>query len=112
MKIDLATPLHCEDACMLQTHQPGLFDLEERLRQLRQEGDPLVRRGKAIDWGIIPFASEIRSRFRDLIFSREAAKSRRGAGEKRGGQKHSGSNNCASREGRVTWLQFILRAFA
>ncbi len=37
---------------MLHQHQPGLFDYEERLRQLRQEGDPLVKLNETIDWEI------------------------------------------------------------
>ena len=50
---------------MLHTHQPGLFDLEERLRQLRQEGDPLVRLNEAIDWEIFrPWLEMVRDKER------------------------------------------------
>jgi len=47
MKIDMSQSLRREDEKML---QPGLFDMEDRLRQLNQGGDPLPRLNAMIDW--------------------------------------------------------------
>jgi transposase, IS5 family len=50
MKLNPARHLPGEDADMID--QPGLFDLEFRLRELRQGGDPLVRLAAAVDFEI------------------------------------------------------------
>lgn len=57
MKLNPAQHLLREDAKMIE--QPGMFDLEFRLRELRQGGDPLVRLSAAVDFEIFRPALEL-----------------------------------------------------
>jgi len=63
MKLPLLHYLSKEDEIML--HQPGLFDMEERLRQLDSGGDPLVALGRAVDFEMFrPMLATLRDKER------------------------------------------------